>query len=99
MEVLGAADDLLEALVESHRPQGKAMESPRCRAHKSEVLLRYRRRDITREDLAFLKEKLAACGGAARVAVSREICQAWGWRQANGELAAAGASDPCCPPT
>lgn len=64
------------------------MESPRQSSSKSEVLVRYRNREITREDVAFLRELLAGRRDSTRVEVSRAICEAWGWRQANGDLAA-----------
>jgi hypothetical protein len=63
------------------------MSSPSLEEHKPEVLLRYRNRDVTAEDLRFLRATLAARRGALRGAVAREICEAWRWRQLNGELA------------
>jgi hypothetical protein len=49
-------------------------------------MLRYRGRTITDEQVAFVRELLAAEPTASRQALSRKLCVAWGWRQANGVL-------------
>jgi hypothetical protein len=49
------------------------------------VLLRYRNREIREADLSFIRSVLAE--GPARVEACTLICEAWGWRQANGALA------------
>jgi hypothetical protein len=46
------------------------------------VHLRYRNREVTTADLAFLKEKCASM--ATRHEVAKAVCDAWSWRQANG---------------
>ena len=50
----------------------------------SPVLWRYRNREIRAADLAALRALRAAHGEVGRKAFPRLVCQAWGWRQANG---------------
>jgi hypothetical protein len=50
------------------------------------ALLRYRGRQITDEDVAFIRQLMAGDCQASRRALSIELCKAWGWRQSNGEL-------------
>jgi hypothetical protein len=49
------------------------------------VILKYRNRPVTNADLAYLREQ---CAGRweKRADLFRSICQAWEWRQANGEF-------------
>ncbi len=47
---------------------------------------RYRGRIVTAEDVAFIRELIAAHPGASRRKLSEKLCQAWDWRQANGVL-------------
>jgi hypothetical protein len=56
------------------------------------VLLRYRNREVTTADLEFLRRQ---CGApwVRRVDLSRAICEAWEWRQPNGELSVYACSD------
>ena len=49
-------------------------------------MLRYRGRTITAEDIADICALIAAHPEASRRALSKKLCEAWGWRQANGEL-------------
>jgi hypothetical protein len=49
-------------------------------------ILTYRNRSITPDDISFLQKVIADHYTEGRTAISREICQAWGWRQANGQL-------------
>lgn len=51
-----------------------------------DVVLRYRGRQITAEDIAFIKNLIARDPKASRRALSRQLCQAWGWLQPNGNL-------------
>jgi len=51
-----------------------------------EIVTRYRGRNITESDLAVVKEIIGACPDASRRFISKEVCKAWGWRQANGTL-------------
>jgi hypothetical protein len=50
------------------------------------VELRYRGRDVTDSDIDFIGELIAEHPGASRRALSKLLCEAWDWRQANGEL-------------
>lgn len=50
------------------------------------VQLRYRGREITDTDISFIKALIASHPGASRRALSKILCEAWDWRQANGEL-------------
>lgn len=52
----------------------------------NELKLRYRGRDITTEDIAFINDLIACHPGASRRALSKLLCEAWSWRQPNGEL-------------
>lgn len=50
------------------------------------VKLSYRGRDVTASDVTFIKELIARHPGASRRRLSTLLCEAWDWRQANGEL-------------
>jgi hypothetical protein len=50
-----------------------------------EALLRYRGRSITDSDLAFARELIATQPQLSRRALSLALCEAWQWRQANGQ--------------
>ena len=58
----------------------------------SRPVLRYRNREVTEGDLRFLRE---LCGGSwrRRVDLFRAVCDAWQWRQANGDLSLYACSD------
>jgi len=45
---------------------------------------RYRGREISREEIVFIRQFIAEHAGASRRALSRKLCEAWGWKQANG---------------
>jgi hypothetical protein len=47
---------------------------------------RYRGRNISSADITFLREFIAAHPQLSRCALSRQICEAWQWKQANGAL-------------
>lgn len=51
-----------------------------------EVLLTYRHRAVTAEDVAFIRALIAAHPQAKRRELSRLLCGAWNWVQANGAL-------------
>ncbi|MBI5594961.1 MAG: DUF4338 domain-containing protein [Elusimicrobia bacterium] len=55
-------------------------------AGKRKVLLRYRGRDLSEEDASFIRELIARHPRASRRRLSTLLCEAWGWRQANGAL-------------
>lgn len=49
-------------------------------------VLSYRHRVITDEDLVFIRKLIAEYPQASRWALSKKLCQAWNWVQANGAL-------------
>jgi hypothetical protein len=51
-----------------------------------DVRLRYRGREITDTDITMIGELIAAYPEASRRALSKLLCEAWDWRQANGQL-------------
>lgn len=51
-----------------------------------ESLVRYRGRAVTEEDIAGIRRLIADHPGESRRALSRRVCEAWGWRQPNGAL-------------
>ncbi len=51
-----------------------------------EVLLTYRGKRITQEDVGFIRGLIAQNPGDSRWSLSHKLCQAWKWRQANGAL-------------
>ena len=51
-----------------------------------DVVLRYRGREVTDGDVAFVRELVAQHPDKSRRALSKELCLAWDWRQENGAL-------------
>lgn len=51
-----------------------------------EVKLKHRGREVTDEDVAFIRALIARHPGASRRALSKLLCEAWDWRQPNGAL-------------
>ncbi|MGH8269181.1 MAG: Druantia anti-phage system protein DruA [Steroidobacteraceae bacterium] len=51
-----------------------------------ETLLRYRGRSVTAAEIQQIRELIAAHPGESRRRLSQRLCEAWGWRQANGAL-------------
>jgi hypothetical protein len=49
-----------------------------------EAVLGYRGREVTQAEVALIRELLASDPHASRRAVSRKLCEAWGWVQPNG---------------
>jgi len=47
---------------------------------------RYRGREISAQEIAFIQRFIAEHPQASRRALSRELCKAWQWKQANGAL-------------
>jgi len=45
---------------------------------------RYRGREISAEEIVFIRQFIAEHAGASRRALSAKLCEAWGWKQANG---------------
>ena len=51
-----------------------------------EVKLRYRGREVSSADVAFIQRLIDENPAASRRALSKLLCEAWNWRQANGAL-------------
>jgi hypothetical protein len=51
-----------------------------------DATLRYRGREIHDRDVTFVRELIAAHPTASRRALSKRLCEAWGWVQPNGAL-------------
>ena len=51
-----------------------------------QVKLKHRGREVTDANLAFIRTLIASHPDASRRALSKLLCEAWNWRQANGEL-------------
>jgi hypothetical protein len=45
---------------------------------------RYRGRAVSAKDIEFIRQLIATHPGASRRALSAKLCEAWGWKQANG---------------
>jgi Domain of unknown function (DUF4338) len=50
------------------------------------ILFQYRGRGVTQAEVDFIQTLITAHPGASRRALSARLCEAWGWRQANGCL-------------
>lgn len=50
------------------------------------TLITFRGRSITGQDVTFIRELIAAHPENHRAGLSRQLCQAWDWRQPNGQL-------------
>jgi hypothetical protein len=50
------------------------------------VPLTYRKRVITQSDLSLIVKVIDEYRSEGRSAISRRLCEVWGWRQANGQL-------------
>lgn len=49
-----------------------------------DVVLRYRHREVTTQDVAFVRQFIADRPKASRRALSFALCEAWNWKQDNG---------------
>jgi len=49
-------------------------------------IIRYRGRRVTAEDVSFIRSLIAANQKASRRRLSLALCEAWNWRQPNGQL-------------
>lgn len=47
---------------------------------------RFRGREITDDEIAFMQRLIAESPRSSRRELSKRVCEAWGWRQANGTL-------------
>src|SRR4051794_14923029 len=50
------------------------------------VVLRYRGRNVSEQDILYIRELIAAHPGASRRTLSTKLCEAWQWKQSNGAL-------------
>src|SRR3954449_8351994 len=50
------------------------------------VQYKYRGRIVTPEDITFIQQLLAENPSVSRRRLSEKLCEAWQWKQANGEL-------------
>ena len=50
------------------------------------VILTYRKRVITQEDISFIGKVIEELWSEGRTAISRRLCEVWDWRQTNGYL-------------
>lgn len=50
-----------------------------------ETILSYRGKSISREDVVFIRSLIAENPGDSRRKLSRKLCEAWNWVQANGQ--------------
>jgi len=53
-----------------------------------EAILSYRGRAVTNADILFIRQLIADHPASSRRDLSKKLCEAWDWRQANGELRA-----------
>jgi len=51
-----------------------------------EAIITYRRRSVTREDVATIRRIIEAHPDKSRRFISQEVCRKWDWRQPNGSL-------------
>ena len=51
-----------------------------------EAKLTYRGRGVTEADIVFIRQLIADNPGSSRRNLSKKLCEAWNWRQANGAL-------------
>ena len=51
-----------------------------------QTTLSYRHRVITDEDVVFIRKLIAEHPGSSRWGLSKKLCEAWNWVQANGAL-------------
>ena len=51
-----------------------------------QTTLSYRHRVITEEDIVFIRKLIAEHPGSSRWGLSKKLCEAWNWVQANGAL-------------
>jgi len=50
------------------------------------TLIRFRGRGFTEAEVAFVRQFISEHPGDSRWALSRKLCEAWGWVQPNGAL-------------
>ncbi len=55
-------------------------------AMKDDIILTYRGKTATKEDVGFINALIKNNSKASRYALSKELCRAWNWVQPNGIL-------------
>ena len=55
-----------------------------CYSGDMDALLRYRGRTVTKTDVEFIRDLVAARPGQSRRRLSQDLCAAWGWTPPNG---------------
>lgn len=50
------------------------------------IILKYRNRVVEEHDVEFIRELISAHPGVSRFSLSKRLCEAWNWRQENGQL-------------
>ena len=63
-----------------------AFQPPLCIFGRVECLLRYRGKDITAQEVEFIKNFILEHPTLSRRRLSTELCRVWNWAQANGRL-------------
>jgi hypothetical protein len=53
---------------------------------RTQIILTYRGRSVNREDVSYIKNLISKEPDIGRCELSRQVCRAWDWRQANGSL-------------
>jgi hypothetical protein len=65
-------------------PLGLRSASARAKLRAMNVILKYRGREVTAAEVAFIRELIAAHPSFSRRRLSQELCRAWNWVQPNG---------------
>ena len=63
---------------------GLAFQISSCHTQGVPARWRYRGREISAEEIVFIQRLIAEHPRASRRALSAKLCEAWGWKQANG---------------
>ena len=51
-----------------------------------DVMLRYRGREVDAQDVTLIQALIEEYPDASRRALSKKLCERWGWVQSNGQL-------------
>jgi hypothetical protein len=66
--------------------KGLAFRCLFCHTAAVPIVQRYRGREISSQEVAFLRQFIAEHSSLSRWALSRELCEVWQWKQPNGTL-------------
>ena len=80
-----AVDGILIEVVSIHRG-GLRSPANSTTLRPMQEPLRYRHRVVTEDDIVFIRKLIAEHPGTSRWALSKKLCEAWNWVQANGAL-------------